>query len=112
MTKSRKPAKFSSQALGFVARRFRVLGEPMRLTLLVALDTGEKNVGQLVKLTRTTQANVSKHLRVLSDAGMVASRKAGLKTFYFISDPQIIDLCHLMCARLKKEFAARSAHFG
>jgi len=70
-TKSKKSRLFSPEALGFVAERFRVLGEPMRLKLLIALETGEKNVTELVQLTEATQANVSKHLGILSDAGMV-----------------------------------------
>lgn len=111
MRKSRKSTKFSKHTLQFVASRFRVLGEPMRLALLIALDTGEKNVTALVRISGASQANVSKHLRILADSGMVASRKDGLKIFYFISDPQIIEVCELMCARLKEEFAAKSAHF-
>lgn len=110
-SKSRKPRKFSKEALDFVAGRFRVLGEPMRLKLLIALETGEKNVTQLVQLTQTTQGNVSKHLGILSDGGMIARRKEGLNTFYFISDRQILELCDLMCSKLEKEFAAKSAHF-
>ncbi len=111
IAKSKKSRVFSPEALGFVADRFRVLGEPMRLKLLIALETGEKNVSELVQLTEATQANVSKHLGILSDAGMVARRKEGLKTFYVISDPQIFKLCDLMCSKLQKEFSEKSSHF-
>ena len=83
----------------------------MRLKLLIALENGEKNVTELVQHTEATQANVSKHLGILSDAGMVSRRKEGLKTFYFISDPQIFELCDLMCSKLQREFSAKSAHF-
>ena len=109
--KSKKSSGFSPEALGFVAERFRVLGEPMRLKLLIALETSEKNVTELVELTGATQGNVSKHLGILSNAGMVSRRKEGLKVFYFISDPQIIELCDLMCSKLQKEFTEKSAHF-
>jgi len=111
LTKSKKARLFSPEALGFVAERFRVLGEPMRLKLLIALETGEKNVTELVQLTEATQANVSKHLGILCDAGMLSRRKEGLKTFYVISDPQIFKLCDLMCSKLQKEFSEKSAHF-
>jgi ArsR family transcriptional regulator len=114
MSVARKKSKsplLSKEALDFVANRFRVLGEPMRLVLLMALETGEKNVTELVAATGATQGNVSKHLGILSDAGMVARRKEGVKTFYFISDPQIIELCDLMCSKLEKEFTQKSAHF-
>lgn len=108
---SNKPRRLSKEALDFVAGRFRVLGEPMRLVLLKALEAGEKNVSELVSETGATQGNVSKHLGILTDAGMVSRRKEGLKTFYFISDPQIIELCELMCSKLEKEFTQKSAHF-
>lgn len=108
---SKQSRSLSPEALGFVAERFRVLGEPMRLKLLIALETGEKNVTELVQLTESTQANASKHLGILSDAGMLSRRKEGLKTFYVISDPQIFELCDLMCSKLQKEFSEKSRHF-
>ena len=83
----------------------------MRLVLLSAIESGEKNVTELVVETGATQANVSKHLGILSDAGMVARRKDGLRTFYFISDPQIIELCDVMCSKLEKEFGQKFRHF-
>jgi DNA-binding transcriptional ArsR family regulator len=94
-----------------VADRFRALSEPMRLKLLLALQTGEKNVTELVQATAATQANVSKHLGILTDAGMLSRHKEGLKTFYVISDPQILKLCDLMCSKLQKEFTEKSRHF-
>ncbi len=95
-----------------IARRFAVLGEPTRLRLLNLMHAaGEASVTELVEATGGTQANVSKHLGILSDAGMVSRRKEGLKTFYFISDPQIFELCDLMCSKLQREFSAKSAHF-
>jgi ArsR family transcriptional regulator len=83
----------------------------MRFVLLMALETGEKNVTELVEETESTQGKVSKHLGILSDAGRVSRRKEGLKTFYFISDPQILELCDLMCSKLETEFREKSAHF-
>ena len=103
--------KMSDRALQFVGRRFKVLSEPARLKLLMALEKGEENVTALIKLTSLSQANVSKHLGILMGAGMVDRRKEGLKAFYFISDPQIIKLCDLMCVRVLQDYAERSRHF-
>ncbi len=50
-----------------------------------------------------------KHLGILPDAGMVSRRKEASKTFYVISDPQIFELCDLMCSKLQKEFSEKSA---
>ena len=110
----RKPKRrpITDEALQLVAQRFKVLSEPVRLKLLAVMEDGEQNVGQLVALTGQSQANVSKHLSTLVAAGMVGRRKQGLNVYYFISDPQIFDLCDLMCHRLKKEFAAKKSPFG
>ena len=101
----------SEGALALVADRFKVLSEPNRLKLLAALHDGELNVSQLVTTTDATQANVSKHLGILMDAGMVSRRKEGLNVYYMISDPTIFQLCDLMCSKIEKEFAAKTAHF-
>lgn len=97
-------------ALELIAHRFRALSEPVRLKLLSALMQGEKNVTQLVEAAGTGQANVSKHLSILKQAGMIASKREGLATMCSISDPAIFQLCEIMCAKLKDEHAQRSKH--
>jgi len=97
-------------ALELIAQRFRALSEPVRLRLLNALMQGEKNVTQLVEAARTGQANVSKHLSVLKQAGMISTRRDGLTTVCAISDPAISQLCGIMCARLKDEHERRARH--
>ena len=59
-----------SLALALIARRFAVLSEPMRLRLLHALIGGEMHVNALVEATGGTQANVSRHLQTLAEAGI------------------------------------------
>ncbi len=93
----------SDAALEMIASRFRALSEPMRLRLLNQLMQGERSVGQLVETTASSQANVSKHLAVLRDAGLIAMRKEGVSTFYRIDDPVVHELCELMCSRLRRE---------
>lgn len=107
--KIRRP--LSEEGLRLVARQFQVLSEPARLKLLAVLEEGEQNVTALVQLTGLSQANISKHLGILHDVGMVDRRKEGLSTFYFISDPKISELCDLMCSKLEKEFHKKSTHF-
>ena len=103
--KSTKPKALSDTALSLIAARFRALSEPVRLRLLNTLMQGEHSVTQLVEASGTGQANVSKHLAVLRDAGMVAMRREGLLTMCSIADPVITQLCEIMCARLKAEHA-------
>lgn len=112
MNRNRKnePAKeLSPLALDLIASRFRALSEPVRLRLLNLLMQGERTVGQLVEASGSGQANVSKHLAVLREAGMVGTRKEGLTTVCFIADPIVKDLCEMMCSRLRKEMEGKAA---
>ena len=102
----------SPQALDLVAARFRVLGEPMRLRLLMALEAGERNVSELVDATGATQANVSRHLQTLTEAGILGRRKDGLNVYYRIVDPGIFDLCEGVCGSLRKRLDSQARAFG
>ena len=113
MVSSRKtPRPLSADAMALIARRFAVLSEPMRLRLLHALFAGEKNVNELVALTGGTQANVSRHLQTLTQAHMLARRKAGLQVFYTIADPSIFPLCELVCGSLEKQLSRQAEVFA
>lgn len=108
--KIKEPAKeLSPLALELIASRFRALSEPVRLRLLNLLMQGEFTVGQLVEASGSGQANVSRHLAVLRDAGMVGMRKEGLTTVCFIADVIVKDLCEMMCSRLREEMESNAA---
>jgi DNA-binding transcriptional ArsR family regulator len=112
MTQNKNPAtrkELSPLALDLIAIRFRALSEPMRLRLLNHLMDGERTVGQLVEASRSGQANVSKHLSVLREAGMVGTRKQGLMTVCYIADPIVNELCEMMCSRLREEMEGKAA---
>ncbi len=101
----------SAGALELVAARFGVLAEPTRLRILQALEGGERTVTGLVGATGAGQANVSRHLRVLMDAGMVARRREGLNAYYRICDPAIFELCDLVCRRMRSQLESAAARF-
>ncbi len=83
------------------ARYFRALAEPARLRLLAALRTGEMAVSELVTATGLGQANASKHLNLLYQAGFVTRRKEGLFVYYALNDRDIMKLCDLMSGRIE-----------
>ncbi|MHB8303862.1 MAG: ArsR/SmtB family transcription factor [Acidobacteriaceae bacterium] len=83
--------------IGLVARRFRMLGEPYRLHLLRALESGDRTVGELVVALDGNQPNISKHLQMLHDAGLVSRRREGTSIYYGIADPMVFRLCQLVC---------------
>jgi DNA-binding transcriptional ArsR family regulator len=102
------------EALDEVARYFGALAVPMRLKILNALRDGERNVGELTAATRCTQANVSKHLAVLAQSGMVGKTARGTSAYYRIVDPRIFRMCDLVCGQLGRrheERASRGRHF-
>ena len=104
--------KLSDDALRLVAERFKVMAEPMRLKLLRALMGGEKTVTELVQETGGLQANVSKHLGLLLDAGVVGRRKQGTSSFYRITDDTVYELCDLVCTSLQYRLSSDLDHFS
>ncbi len=98
----KRHAKLSPQAIDMVAARFRVLGEPVRVRILEELRDGEKNVSELVAAVGSTQPNVSKHLRTLQEAGLVARRQEGNQVYCHIDDPSVFDLCDAVCTSLSQ----------
>jgi DNA-binding transcriptional ArsR family regulator len=91
-----------------VAQRFRVIGEPMRIRLLERLRDEPRSVGELVEATGASQQNVSKHLGVLHQAGIVSRAKDGNRVLYAIADPSVFSLCETVCGGLQ----ARVAELG
>src|SRR5690349_19068707 len=104
--------KLSDEALELIAARFRVLSEASRLRLLAALEDGERNVSELVAATGLAQANVSRHLSVLTEAGLLRRRKDGLNVIYAIADPAIFELCTHVCGSLQRRLVAHAKALG
>ena len=104
---AKKKDGLSDEALEMIANRFRLLSDPMRLKILHTLGDREMNVTDLVGATGAGQANVSKHLGVMFEAGIVARRKEGLNSIYRVSDETIFELCDVVCSRLRLQLENR-----
>jgi len=109
---SMKKQQLPKEALEIVAARFRALGDATRLELLQHLMDGEHSVQELCELTGMSQANISKHLSILSEQGILNRRKQGLYVYYSVVDMTIYQLCDLVCGSLSKRFAAAQKHFS
>jgi DNA-binding transcriptional ArsR family regulator len=92
MRKNTSFQAFNETAIGRVAAHFRALGEASRLKLIFAAGNGEKNVTQLIAATGLSQANVSKHLKILIDSGILIRRKQGVYVFYSTTDLSVFKL--------------------
>jgi DNA-binding transcriptional ArsR family regulator len=95
--------------VALIAERFRVLSEPARIRILDRLRTGEATVGELARDLGYGQQNVSKHLGVLAQAGLVAREKEGTAVRCRIADDSVFALCELVCGDLARQADERSA---
>lgn len=77
-----------------VARIFRALSDPSRLTLIHCLADGPHRVGELSAHVGLAQSTVSAHLALLKDAGLVAATPVGRATLYRLAHPGLDDLLH------------------
>ena len=83
-----------------VAEYFDVLSEPSRLRIMYAVCSGEKSVSEVVELCGSSQANVSRHLATLNNAGILLRRKEGATVFYSIADNATVEMCQTVCAKI------------
>lgn len=101
-------ARLAPAQLKAVAGLFSVLSEPSRLRILQLLQDGPANVTQIVNRLALKQANVSKQLGILFDAGIVGREREGLQVRYAIRMPLVFELCKLVCNGLAADAADRA----
>jgi DNA-binding transcriptional ArsR family regulator len=92
-----------------IAQRFRALGDPLRVRILDLLRDQELSVTTLAERLAAGQQNVSKHLAVLTDSGMLARRKDGTHVYYRIADEGVFALCEQVCGSLQAQLATLNA---
>ncbi|MEB3338774.1 MAG: metalloregulator ArsR/SmtB family transcription factor [Leptolyngbyaceae bacterium] len=76
-----------------LATRFRALADPTRLRILMAICNQERSVQEICETTGLRQGNVSKHLRLMKDAGIVACRRERIWRYYRVIDTELLSLC-------------------
>lgn len=103
MSRTKTTRDLTDAELEKVAGQFRLLGEPMRLKILQALCVRPLAVGEIVAATGATQSNVSKHLSLLSSAGIITRHKDGQFVYYGMSNPLTLKLCELVHKELLKQ---------
>ncbi len=99
-----KRDQYTDEAYELLAGRFKVLAEPLRLKILNALQERELSVSEIVARVGCLQANASKHLGVMLDAGLLTRRKDGLSAYYSIADKSVFELCNIACQSLERRF--------
>ena len=100
------------EAIGLIAARFKVLAEPLRLRILLALCNGELSVTEVAEAVEATQPNISKHLRMLLDAGLVKRRQEGNTVYCSVLDESVFELCQVVCSSLRNRLAMQAGIFA
>ena len=73
----------------------QAMAHPLRLKILCLVGNQELSVLEIVEAVGTTQSNISQHLGVLRDNGILESRKDGNKVFYSIADARVLKMISL-----------------
>jgi DNA-binding transcriptional ArsR family regulator len=100
MSQAKNRTPLTPEQLGDIAGLFKILGEPMRLRILQAVCHGPRSVGEIVVAADSTQANVSKHLALLTAAGILRREKDGQRVLYQVKNDLAVKLCELVRAQL------------
>jgi DNA-binding transcriptional ArsR family regulator len=100
--------KLSPETLQLVADFFKVLSESSRLQIVCTLKAGRKNVSEIIDATSLGQANVSKHLKILAQAGIVSRQQEGVCVYYQIANSFVFELCELVCDSLSLQIQQQS----
>ncbi|OIQ99579.1 putative HTH-type transcriptional regulator [mine drainage metagenome] len=85
------------------AELFGVLATPLRLRILNAICNQERGVGEIMEVVESTQPNVSQHLKVLYQAGIVAKRRVGNQVYYRVQSEKAVQLCRTVCTQIAIE---------
>ncbi len=111
MSKNKKQM-MTPAALGLIAARFKVLAEPLRLRMLIALSEGELSVTEIAEAVEASQPNISKHLKMLQDAGLVKRRQEGNTVYCSVADESVFELCDVVCSSLRERLAMQAGVFA
>ena len=75
---------------------YKILANSKRLEILNILKVRETSVEEILAITHLPKANLSQHLALLRHNGLIVPRREGLKVFYHIVDPRIVEPCKIL----------------
>lgn len=92
-----------------IADYFQALADPTRLRVLGELEQGERSVGELALVCGCSSANISRHLGVLCQQGLIERSARGTSAYHRLADPSLRALYELACGSIARhEQAARA----
>lgn len=78
------------------SRSLKAMSHPLRLKILCTLGENEISVQDIVEQVGTSQSNISQHLAILRDKGILASRKDANRVYYKVGDQRTLQLISMM----------------
>lgn len=84
-----------SESIRKASAAMQAMAHPLRLKILCLVGNQELSVLEIVEAVGTSQSNISQHLAVLRDNGILESRRDGTKVFYRIADPRVVRMIAL-----------------
>lgn len=97
----------SEEDIDIASRSLKAMAHPLRLKILCLLGgSSEVSVQDIVEHVGTSQSNISQHLSILREKGILAARKDANKVYYRIGDPKILNLI----GSLRQAFCSDSSH--
>ena len=84
-----------SESIREASEAMQAMAHPLRLKILCLVGNQELSVLEIVDAVGTTQSNISQHLAVLRDLGILEARKEANRVFYRIPDPRILNMIAL-----------------
>ena len=84
-----------TESINQASAAMQAIAHPLRLKILCLVGSQELSVLEIVDAVGTSQSNISQHLAVLRDNGILASRKEANKVFYRIGDPRVMQMIAL-----------------
>jgi ArsR family transcriptional regulator len=86
----------NDEDIDLASRSLKAMSHPLRLKILCTLADQELSVQEIVDAVGTSQSNISQHLAILRDKGIIASRKNANRVFYRVGDARILQLIDMM----------------
>jgi len=87
----------------------KTLASPARLRIIDALREGELSVGEIGEVIGARKANVSQHLAVMRQRGIIEGRRCGTNVYYRLANPKVIQACELMREVLVEQMEATTS---
>jgi ArsR family transcriptional regulator len=92
----------------FRADILKAMAQPTRLKIIEFLRDGERCVCEIFPAIDEEQSNTSRHLNMMQSSGILSRRKEGVKIFYALKYPEVLEILDLASTILKKEIQGRS----